>query len=89
MLKAAISLQNALGLHTRAAAKLVALASQFASQIEITYKEETINCKSIMALIMLGAKKNTVLNFSISGEDELIAMEKIKELINNRFGEKI
>lgn len=87
MLQEKITIQNKLGLHTRAAAKLVALASQYESKIELKHDAHIANCKSIMAIIMLGLTKGTTIDLKISGADELDAGEAIKQLVNGRFGE--
>ena len=60
MINEKITVINVLGLHTRAAAKLVALASKFESKIEIQKNDQAANCKSIMSIIVLGATKGTV-----------------------------
>ena len=87
MLKETITIINKLGLHTRAAAKLVATASQFESKIQITRNNQLADCKSIMSLIMLGVTKNVVLELIISGADEQEARDAIVNLFKNRFGE--
>lgn len=87
MLNQTITIQNQLGLHTRAAAKLVAAAARFESKIEFIRDEQPINCKSIMSLILLGAKKGTELHLVITGGDELEARDAIIKLINEKFGE--
>lgn len=87
MLNEKITIINKLGLHTRAAAKLVALAGKFESKIEIQKNDEVANCKSIMAIIVLGVTKGMMLDLKISGADEFEAREAILQLINNRFGE--
>jgi phosphocarrier protein HPr len=78
---------NKLGLHARAAAKLVHLSSRFGSDIKLTKDDHTVNGKSIMGVMMLAANKGTELELTVSGEDEAIAMEQLENLINNRFGE--
>ncbi len=87
MINEKIAVINVLGLHTRAAAKLVALSSKFESKIEIQKNDQVANCKSIMSLIILGVTKGTVLDLMISGADEMEARDAVKELFNNRFGE--
>ena len=79
---------NKLGLHARAAAKLVSLASSFASDIKISKDDQTVNGKSIMGVIMLAAAKDTSLLLTIDGEDEEEAASSLCELINDRFGEE-
>jgi phosphocarrier protein len=87
MINEKITVMNVLGLHTRAAAKLVALAEKFESKIEIQKNDQVANCKSIMSLIVLGVTKGTILDLMISGGDEQEARDAIMELFNNRFGE--
>jgi len=87
MLQEPITIQNKLGLHTRAAAKLVSLAAQFASKIQLHYNGRVADCKSIMAIILLGLTKGAEAQLIISGEDELEARAAIVNLINDRFGE--
>ncbi len=87
MIKETITIQNKLGLHTRAAAKLVATAAKFESEIEIASQTQTANCKSIMSVILMGASKGMNLDMRICGADELEAREAIVNLINGRFGE--
>jgi phosphocarrier protein HPr len=87
MLNQQITIINKLGLHTRAAAKLVAMAAKFESKIEITRNDHKIDAKSIMGVITLGATKGSVLDLLISGGDEQEARDAIVALVNNRFGE--
>lgn len=87
MIKQPITIQNKLGLHTRAAAKLVDTAKRFASDIEISYSDRTVNGKSIMGVITLGAQKNDVVDLMISGDDEREALDALSKLVNEKFGE--
>lgn len=87
MVKEKIVIINKLGLHTRAAAKLVAAASHFQSKIELFKQEQRADCKSIMSIILLGAHKGTHLELIITGADELEARDAILELINAKFEE--
>ena len=88
MISKDLTVANKLGLHARAAAKLVALASNFASEISIQKGERKINGKSIMGVMMLAASQNTIVNVSIEGEDELQAMIEIEKLFTNLFDEE-
>ena len=88
MLEDKVCIINDLGLHARAASRLVSTASRFASKIEVTRNGHTVNGKSIMGLMMLAASKGTELTLSVSGKDEAEAMETIQGLIANRFGEE-
>ncbi len=87
MPKKKITIINKLGLHARAASKMVSVASRFASDIELAKDDKKINAKSIMAVMMLGATKGTELEVSVNGEDETEAMKAIEALIKDRFGE--
>lgn len=88
MIRQQITIQNKLGLHTRAAAKLVDTAKRFESHIELVYRDRVVNCKSIMGVITLGAQKDNVLDLIITGDDEEQALEAILKLINDKFGEE-
>lgn len=87
MIKQPITIQNQLGLHTRAAAKLVDVAKKFESKIELVFRNRTVDCKSIMGVITLGAQKNNVVDVLIDGVDEAQALEAIQKLVNAKFGE--
>jgi len=89
MINQEITIINKLGLHTRAAAKLVGVASAFESKIELKNikTNQLANCKSIMSLLLIGAARGAVLNLKICGADEHDARDAILHLINHRFGE--
>jgi phosphocarrier protein HPr len=78
---------NRLGLHARAAAKLVQLANQYESQVFLSTDKMSANAKSILGVLTLAAGKDTPLVIEVDGPDEEEAMSKIQELIENRFGE--
>ena len=82
-----IVIVNKLGLHVRAAAKLVALASRFACDIRLVNNNREANAKSIMGIMMLGAAKGTRLQVCATGEDAEQALASLEELIQQRFGE--
>jgi len=88
MVKKKLTIVNKLGLHARAAAKLVSHASHYASEIKIQRGEKIVNGKSIMGVMMLGAKKGVELEFHVEGDDEHDAIEDLTQLVNDRFGEK-
>lgn len=79
---------NKLGLHARAAAKLVKLSSSFQSSIDIEKDGQRVNSKSIMGVMMLAASCGTTVTISAEGDDAEAAIEAITELINNRFDEE-
>ena len=82
-----VTIINKLGLHARAAAKFVTLASSFSSEIDITKDHQTVNGKSIMGVMMLAASRGTSLILTISGEDEEVAALSLQRLIDEKFGE--
>ncbi len=82
-----IDVINKLGLHARAAAKLVALASQFKSDITLSRNNREVNAKSIMGVMMLAASCGTQVTITIMGSDEKNALNAIRELFNRRFDE--
>ncbi len=88
MIKREITVINKLGLHARAAAKLVAAASHHSSTVHVYKEGRQADAKSIMAVMMLAASKGSNLVFEIDGKDEEIAWDAISTLINNRFDEE-
>jgi phosphocarrier protein HPr len=78
---------NRLGLHARAAAKLVATAGRFSCAVRIERDGKGADAKSIMAVMMLAAGKGTPVTVRAEGDDEVTALEAVDELINDRFGE--
>lgn len=87
MLRKKLEIINKLGLHARAAAKLVHTASKFESHIEIAKDDKIANAKSIMGVMMLAAIQHSWVEFTIDGIDEMAALAAIEALILNRFGE--
>jgi phosphocarrier protein len=82
-----VTIINKLGLHARAAAKLVTCASEFCSEIQLSNSDQTVNGKSIMGVMLLAAGQGTVLSLTAVGEDETTAADALETLIRERFGE--
>lgn len=82
-----IEVVNKLGLHARAAAKLVNLASEFDSQVWVQFNGQSVNAKSIMGLMMLAAACGSRVGLRIEGDDARAADKAITDLFANRFGE--
>jgi len=82
-----IEIINKLGMHARAAAQFVQLASSFVSHIEIEKDNRRVNGKSIMGVMMLAASKGSEVILYAEGEDEKDSIDRLEELINNRFNE--
>ncbi len=88
MLEKQILIINKLGLHARAAAKLIGVTSRFSCNIQIVKEGREVDAKSIMSVMMLAASKGTELTIKTEGEDQQEAMNAIEALINNRFDEE-
>lgn len=88
MISKEFTIVNKLGLHARAAAKLVAIASTFESKILIEKDNRNVNGKSIMGVMMLAASQHSTVTVTTSGTDEQAAMTAIENLINNYFDEE-
>lgn len=83
-----IEVINKLGLHARAAAKLVTLASGFESIIRIAKGDKEVPGDSIMAVMMLAAAKGSILRLNAEGADAEQALDAMEALIRNRFDEE-
>ncbi len=78
---------NRLGLHARAAAKLVHLASGFESKVQLVKDDEEVDAKSILGILLLAAAQGSHVTIRCSGADEEQACKAIVSLIEERFGE--
>ena len=88
MIKKALTIVNKLGLHARAAAKLVSLAAKFDADIQVAKEGRQVNGKSIMGVMMLAASKNSTITLIADGEDEQQAIRELEQLVMDRFGEE-
>lgn len=87
MIEQRITIENRLGLHARAAAKLVSTASRFASEVMLSHNGRTVNAKSIMGVMMLAASRGSELEVRVEGPDEDASWNALAELIGDKFGE--
>lgn len=87
MLRKEITIINKLGLHARAAAKLIGTTSRFSSDIQLIKENREVDGKSIMAVMMLAASQGTQLTVQARGDDAAQALTAIEELVLNRFDE--
>lgn len=87
MISSTVTIINKLGLHARAASKLVNCASGFSAQVWISRGEREINGKSIMGVLTLAAGRGTELGLRADGSDEAAAIATITALIEDYFGE--
>lgn len=88
MIQQELEIINKLGLHARAAAKLVKLSSSFSASIDIEKDGQRVNSKSIMGVMMLAASMGSQVTVSADGEDEEAALKAVVDLINRRFDEE-
>ena len=87
MIKATVRINNKLGLHARASAKLSKLAGTFRADVSLTRNGRRVNAKSIMGVMMLAAGVGSEVEVETSGDDEAAAMAALRALIDDRFGE--
>ena len=87
MTREQVMISNKLGLHARAAAKLVHTASAFEAEIYVGTEHEEVNAKSILGILTLAATKGTPLIVRAEGPDEQEAVRAIVDLFKNKFGE--
>ena len=87
MLEKDLLIINKLGLHARAAAKLIGVTTRYSSEIKLVKEGREVDAKSIMSVMMLAASKGTTLTIKVAGNDQDQALEAIETLINNRFDE--
>ena len=88
MQKSLITIQNKLGLHARASAKLCKLAASFPCEVFMSYKGRRVNAKSIMGVMLLAAGQGSGVTVRVDGEDEAQAMEAVAALFERRFDEE-
>ena len=89
MIERQLTVENRLGLHARAAARLVRTASRFSSRIKLERcdRSAAADAKSILSVLMLVASRGTELRVMVNGEDEAEAMEALCALFADGFGE--
>ena len=82
-----LKIRNDLGLHARAAAKIVELSNQFESQLFLKKGGREVDGSSILSILTLSCPKGTEIEARIVGEDSEAFMDKLNELLEQRFGE--
>jgi len=82
-----IEIQNKLGLHARAAAKLTQTAAKFAADVWLSRNGRRVNAKSVMGVMMLAAGRGSRIAIETQGADADAALEAIAALVNDKFGE--
>ena len=89
MISKDLQVLNKLGLHARAAAKVVFIANKFISEITLVKDNKQADARSIMKILMLSASKDSIINITIQREDEIQAMNSIEKLFKNKFDEDL
>lgn len=87
MPRRSVTIINKLGMHARAAAKFVKIASGFDCDISVALGNKEVSGKSIMGIMMLAASKGSTLQIITSGRDEEEALDTLEKLVMDRFGE--
>ena len=88
MITKELKIVNNLGLHARAAAKVVSTANKFESKIMFVKDDKNADARSIMKLLMLSASKGSCISVKIDGIDQNDAMSSIEKLFENKFDEE-
>jgi phosphocarrier protein HPr len=88
MTSRSVTVTNPLGLHARAAARFVHLATRFSSQIRVARGAKVMDGKSIMGILLLAAARGSTLTISAEGDDEANAVEALTQLVESGFGEE-
>ena len=87
MIRTSITISNRLGLHARASAKLTKLAGSYPCDVFLSRNGRRVNAKSIMGVMMLAAGLGTEVEIEVDGEREQEAMDALRALVNDKFGE--
>jgi phosphocarrier protein len=87
MIQTRIQINNKLGLHARASAKLTKLAGSFQSDVFLSRNGRRVNAKSIMGVMMLAAGLGSEIEIETQGPDEAAAMAALRALVEDKFGE--
>ena len=87
MTSRSVTVVNQLGMHARAAAKFVHLASRYQSQVQVAREARQMDGKSIMGILLLAAARGSILTISAEGDDERDAVLALVGLVQSGFGE--
>ena len=82
-----IEIRHAVGLHARPAKTFVQTAQKFSAKVSVAYKGKTVNAKSLLSLLSIGAAQGAIILIQTEGEDEAAALEALETLVNANFGE--
>ncbi len=87
MITKELEIQNRLGLHARAAAKLVHTAARFSADVKVRKGDEEVDAKSILGVLLLAAPKGSTITVTADGSDEEDAVRSLEELFDAKFDE--
>ena len=88
MISESVTVVNQLGMHARAAAKFVHLATRFEARVRVSRDRREMDGKSIMGILLLAAARGTTITISADGPDERDAVEALAQLVASGFGEE-
>ncbi len=88
MTEATTTIENKTGIHARPASLFVQTASKFKSKVQIKAKGKTVDAKSILMIMSMGLVKGTEVTLAADGPDEAEAVQTLKKLIDDKFGEE-
>ncbi|MCR5765495.1 MAG: HPr family phosphocarrier protein [Treponema sp.] len=88
MIEKILTVKNRAGIHARPAAIIAQTANKFKSEINLTRDDATVNAKSIMGVIAMGAGYNTQMTLTVTGPDESEAASVIESLFESKFEEE-
>ena len=88
MTEATTTIANKTGIHARPASVFVQTASKFKSKVQIKAKGKTVDAKSILMIMSMGLVKGTEITISADGPDEADAVQALKKLVDDKFGEE-
>jgi phosphotransferase system HPr (HPr) family protein len=83
-----LRIRNRLGLHARAAARFVHTAGRFRAQVSASRDGRTMDGKSILGILLLGASQGTEIEVTADGPDEIEALDALEALVLGGFGEE-
>jgi phosphocarrier protein len=89
MTSRAVTVVNQLGMHARAAAKFVHLATRYEAQVKVSRDQREMDGKSIMGILLLAAARGSTITISADGTDEGVAVDALVALVQSGFGEDV
>ena len=89
MTSQAVTVVNQLGMHARAAAKFVHLATRFEARVTVARKQREMDGKSIMGILLLAAARGSTITITADGTDEHDALDALVALVQSGFGEDV